>query len=129
MAQTDFVLLITTYSESSSFTMTIPPRGFNESVCLKLDDLRDTLIQLRQQLVDLTAEIETYVTIELPIPKRMFQLRLNPKKCTFGVTTGNMLGFLITKRGIEVDPSNIEAITAMSPPRSEKEVRGFIGKI
>ncbi|XP_047339725.1 uncharacterized protein LOC124943222 [Impatiens glandulifera] len=34
-----------------------------------------------------------------------------------------MLGFLITQRGIEVDPSKIEAITAMPPPRSEKEVK------
>ena len=34
-----------------------------------------------------------------------YQLRLNPKKCTFGVTAGKMLGFLITQRGIEVDTS------------------------
>ncbi|XP_047339999.1 uncharacterized protein LOC124943545 [Impatiens glandulifera] len=58
-----------------------------------------------------------------------FQLRLNPKKCTFEVTVGKMLGFLITQRGIEIDPGKIEAITAMPPPRREKEVRGFLGKI
>ncbi|XP_047326558.1 uncharacterized protein LOC124930244 [Impatiens glandulifera] len=54
---------------------------------------------------------------------RKFQLWLNPKKCTFGVTAGKMLGFLITQRGIEVDPSKIEEITAMPPPQSEKEVK------
>mgnify|MGYP003703379791 FL=1 len=41
---------------------------------------------------------------------REFRLRLNPQKCTFGVTAGKMLGFLITQRGIEVDPSKIKAI-------------------
>ncbi|XP_047330988.1 uncharacterized protein LOC124934495 [Impatiens glandulifera] len=60
---------------------------------------------------------------------RKYQLRLNPKKCTFGVTAGKMLGFLITQRGIEVDPSKIAAITAMPTPRNEREVRGFLGKI
>ena len=60
---------------------------------------------------------------------REFRLRLNPQKCTFGVTAGKMLGFLITQRGIEIDPSKIKAILEMPPPRTEKEVRGFLGKV
>ena len=40
-----------------------------------------------------------------------------------------MLGLLITQRGIEVDPSKIKAILEMPPPRTEKEVRGFLGKV
>ena len=38
---------------------------------------------------------------------RKFRLRLNPKKCTFGVTFGKLLGHIISERGIEVDPENI----------------------
>ncbi|XP_058180128.1 uncharacterized mitochondrial protein AtMg00860-like [Rhododendron vialii] len=60
---------------------------------------------------------------------RQYKLRLNPQKCTFGVTTCKMLGFLITQRGIEVDPSKIQAIMKISPPRTEKEVRSFLGKV
>ena len=60
---------------------------------------------------------------------RKYRLRLNPEKCTFGVTAGKMLGFMITTRGIEVDPSKIEAILEMEPPRTEKEIRSFLGKI
>jgi hypothetical protein len=30
-----------------------------------------------------------------------FQWRLNPTKCVFGVTSGQLLGFLITNHGIE----------------------------
>ncbi|KAH7834736.1 hypothetical protein Vadar_019075 [Vaccinium darrowii] len=60
---------------------------------------------------------------------RKYRLRLNPEKCTFGVTAGKMLGFMITTRGIEVDPSKIEAILKMEPPRTEKEIRSFLGKI
>ena len=39
-----------------------------------------------------------------------YKLRLNPQKCTFGVTAKKLLGFLVSDRGIEVDPSKIKAI-------------------
>ena len=56
-----------------------------------------------------------------------YRIRLNPQKCTFGVTVGKLLGFLVSDRGIEVDPSKIKAILEMPPPKSEKEIRGFLG--
>lgn len=55
--------------------------------------------------------------------------RLNPQKCAFGVTAGNLLGFMISQRGIEVDPKKIKAIMEMPPPTTEKEVRGFLGRV
>ena len=58
-----------------------------------------------------------------------YRLRLNPQKCIFGVTTGKLLGFLVSDRRIEVDPSKIKAILEMPPPRSEKEIRGFLGRL
>ncbi|KAG5524070.1 hypothetical protein RHGRI_030912 [Rhododendron griersonianum] len=60
---------------------------------------------------------------------RKYRMRLNPAKCTFGVTAGKMLGFMITTRGIEVDPLKIKAILEMELPRSEKDVRSFLGKV
>ena len=56
-----------------------------------------------------------------------YKLRLNLQKCTFGVTIGKLLGFLVSDRRIEVDPSKIKAILDMPPPKSEKEIRGFLG--
>ena len=56
-----------------------------------------------------------------------YRLGLNPQKCTFGVTVGKLLGFLVSNRRIEVDPSKIKAILEMPPPKSEKEKRGFLG--
>ncbi|RVW47634.1 Retrovirus-related Pol polyprotein from transposon 17.6 [Vitis vinifera] len=60
---------------------------------------------------------------------RQFRLRLNPKKCTFGVTSGKLLRYMVSKRGIEVDPDKIRAILHMSAPRTEREVRGFLGRL
>ena len=60
---------------------------------------------------------------------KKYRLRLNPQKCTFRVITGKLLGFLVSNRGMEVDPSKIKAILEMLPPRSEKEIKGFLGRL
>ena len=60
---------------------------------------------------------------------RFYKLRLNPKKCTFRVTTGKILEFMVSQRGPEVDLDKIKAIVEMKPPRIEKEIRGFLGRI
>ena len=51
---------------------------------------------------------------------------LNPKKCVFGVTSGKLLGHIVSERGIKVDPDKIKAIQEMPVPKIEKDVRGFI---
>ena len=58
---------------------------------------------------------------------KKYKLRLNPNKCTFGVQSRKLLGFVINNKGIEVDPAKVKAIQEMSVPHSEKEVRGFLG--
>ncbi|RVX22960.1 Transposon Ty3-G Gag-Pol polyprotein [Vitis vinifera] len=60
---------------------------------------------------------------------KQFRLRLNPKKCTFGVTSGKLLGYMVNERGIKVDPDKIRAILDMPAPRTEREVRGFLGRL
>ena len=60
---------------------------------------------------------------------RFYKLQLNPKKCTFRVTSEKLLGFMVSQRGIEVDPEKIKAIVEMKPPRIEKEIRGFLRRI
>ena len=54
-------------------------------------------------------------------------LKLNSQKCTFGVTVGKLLGFLVSDRGIEIDPSKIKVMLEMPPPKGQKEIRGFLG--
>jgi hypothetical protein len=48
--------------------------------------------------------------------------KLNPEKCVFGVSTGKLLGFLVSHRGIEANPDKIRAIEAMRPPAQLKDV-------
>ena len=60
---------------------------------------------------------------------KKYKLRLNPNKCTFGVQFGKLLGFIINNKGIEVDPSKVKAIQEIPAPRTEEEVRGFLGRL
>ncbi|KAK1604335.1 hypothetical protein QYE76_028008 [Lolium multiflorum] len=60
---------------------------------------------------------------------RKFGLRMNPKKCAFGVTAGQFLGFLVHERGIEIGLKSQEAVRTMQPPTTKKELQCLIGKI
>ena len=53
---------------------------------------------------------------------------LNPSKCIFGVSPGKFLGFLVTKREIEANPDQIQALLAMSLPRNIHEVQQLTGR-
>ena len=58
---------------------------------------------------------------------REYKLRLNASKCSFGVGLGNFLGYMVTHRGIEVNPDQIKAINNLQPPWNPKEVQKLIG--
>ena len=69
-----------------------------------LDDLRETFANLRA-----------------------FKIKLNPLKCVFGVPTGKLLGFIISHRGIEVNPEKIKAILEIKRPVCLKDVQRLTG--
>ena len=60
---------------------------------------------------------------------RAFKLRMNSLKCTFGVSSGKFLGFLVHSRGIDVDPAKATAIATIRPPATVKELKSFLGKV
>jgi len=54
-------------------------------------------------------------------------IKLNPKKCVFGVPRGMLIGFIVSERGIEANPEKISAITRMGPIQNVKGVQQVIG--
>ena len=58
---------------------------------------------------------------------RKHKLRLNASKCSFGVSLSKFLGYMVTHRGIEVNPEQIKAINNLQPPWNPKEVQKLIG--
>jgi len=57
------------------------------------------------------------------------RLRLNPKKCVFRASSRKLLGFIVSQRGIKVDPSKVQAIRDMLTLQTEKQIRSFLGKV
>ncbi|XP_070010818.1 uncharacterized protein [Nicotiana sylvestris] len=60
---------------------------------------------------------------------RKYDLKLNPAKCAFGVPSGKLLGFIVSRRGIELDPTTIKSIQDLPPPKTKKDVMSLLGRL
>ena len=65
---------------------------------------------MSKHLTDLTSIFEIL---------RKHKLHWNASKCSFGVGSGKFLGYMVTHRGIEVNPDQIKAINNLQPPRND----------
>ena len=60
---------------------------------------------------------------------RQYNMKLNPSKCSFGVSSRKFLGFMVSHRGIEANLDKIQAILDMKPPRNIKEVQSLTRRV
>ncbi|KAM1405500.1 hypothetical protein ACFX2F_000328 [Malus domestica] len=60
---------------------------------------------------------------------KIHKLKMNPKKCEFGVRAGNFLGFLVHQRGVEVDKNKSRAIMESPSPTNKVQLQRLLGKI
>ena len=58
-----------------------------------------------------------------------FGISLNPKKSHFVMEEGNLLGHIISKRGIKIYPDRVVAIQQIGLPINKKEIQAFLGKV
>ncbi|KAG7593993.1 Ribonuclease H-like superfamily [Arabidopsis thaliana x Arabidopsis arenosa] len=71
-----------------------------------------------QRLVNQMFAEQLGVTMEVYIDDML----LNPTKCTFRVTSGEFLGYIVTERGIEANPKQINAILKLPSPQNKREL-------
>lgn len=60
---------------------------------------------------------------------KKYGMKLNPSKCSFGVPAGKFLGYIVTQRGIEANPSQVQALINIQSPRNLKEVQKLTGRV
>jgi hypothetical protein len=53
---------------------------------------------------------------------RKFKMMLNSKKCVFGVSSGELLGYMVSSWGIDANLKKVEAIENLHPPWTRKEI-------
>ena len=90
------------------------------NVQLYVDDMQVKSVHENDHLNNLQ---ETFNTL------RSYNMKLNPSKCVFGVTAGKFLGFMVSQRGIEVNPEKVRVILELEPPRTVKAVQSLNGKV
>ena len=67
-----------------------------------------------------TAELHIAHLVEAFLILREYNMKLNPAKCAFEVSTGKFLGFIVNNREIEANPDKIKAVLDMPSPSSIK---------
>src|SRR3954447_6315012 len=97
--------------------------------------LRDQIGRNVQVYVD-DIVIKTYDANTLPDDLRetftalnKYRIKLNPKKCAFGVPAGKLLGYMVSARGIEANPEKVQAIARMQEPTDVKGVQQLTGRL
>ena len=81
----------------------------------------DIVVKSRKGSDLLTDLAETFANL------RRYDIKLNPTKCTFGVPGGKLLGYLVSERGIDINPEKIGAIVRMKRPERIHDVQKLTG--
>ena len=104
-----------------SHTMTVI---FHDLIHKTLEDYMDDILVKSLNALDHLSHLE-----EVFDRLAKYRLMLNRKKCVFDVTSGKLLGFIVSQRGIEIDPKKVKAIMDMDPPKTLKQLHSLQGKL
>jgi hypothetical protein len=104
----------------SSMTAKVLHSQIGRNVLTYVDDIIVKSTKQENHISDLQ---ETFANF------RQAGLKLNPEKCVFGVKKGKFLGCLVSTKGIEANPSKIEAILRMEPPSTKKGTQRLAGRL
>jgi hypothetical protein len=107
-------------STFSRLTKTVLESQVGRNIFTYVDDIVIASRNKEDHLADLA---ETFANM------RDARLRLNPDNCVFGVLQGKILGYLVLHRGIEANPTKIQAIIDMTPPQSARDVQRLTGRL
>jgi hypothetical protein len=95
----------------SRMTAKVLHSQFGKNVLIYVDDI---IVKSTKQVNYIADLQETFANF------RRVGLKLNPEKCVFRVKKGKFLRCLVSTKGIKANPSKIEAILRMEPPKSWK---------
>jgi len=97
---------------------------FREHIGQSMKVYVDDMVVKSQTIEDHTRDLK-----EIFHQVRKYNMRLNPEECVFGVPADKFLGFMLTARGIEVNPDKCTAIMEMRSPKNLKEIQQMVGRL
>jgi hypothetical protein len=85
--------------------------AYNDDIVVKSEKHGDLLDDLKETFNNL----------------RKFKMMLNAKKCVFDMSSGKLLGYMVSSWGIDANPKKVEAIDNLQPPQTRKEIQKLAG--
>ncbi|GKA57497.1 reverse transcriptase domain-containing protein [Tanacetum coccineum] len=83
----------------------------------------DVVIKSKEEKMLLADIAETFENL------KKINMKLNPKKCFFGVEEGKFLRFMVTSKGIRANPKKTKALADLQSLRTLKEMQSMSGKL
>ncbi|GJT89554.1 reverse transcriptase domain-containing protein [Tanacetum coccineum] len=97
---------------------------FQNQIGRNLEAYVDDMVIKSKEETSLLADIaETFESLKI------INMKLNPKKCSFGVEEGKFLGYMVTSEGIRANPKKTRAISDLQSPKTLKEMQSLSGKL
>ena len=97
---------------------------FSKHIGKKVEAYIDDMVIKSKKSGDHISDIEEIFEIF-----RKFRMKLNPLKCAFGVSSGQFLGHVVSKRGIEPNPTQVKSLSSIQEPKTVRDVQSLAGKI
>jgi len=133
MEKTTFITLWGTFCyKVMSFGLKNARATYQRAMVALFDDMmhKEIEVYVDDMIAKSRMEEEHLVNLQRLFQRlRKYRLRLNPAKCMLGVKSRKLLDFVVSQKGIEVDPDKVKAILEMLEPRIENQVQGFLGRL
>ncbi|GKD33625.1 reverse transcriptase domain-containing protein [Tanacetum coccineum] len=98
--------------------------AFKEQIGVNLKAYVDDMVIKSRTVQDIIKDIEqTFSTL------RRINIKLNSKKCSFGMEEGKFLGYIVTSEGIRANPKKAKAVMDMPSPKTLKQMQSLSGKL
>ena len=123
-------------TEMGSFQYTVMPFGlknapamFSRVVIAAFKELIHKFLEVYFDDWTIFGLVKDHITsLRLMLVKcRKHQISLNLKKCIFCAPFGILLGHIVCKQGLMMDPAKIAIIVNLPPPKSIKQLRTALG--
>ncbi|GJR86861.1 reverse transcriptase domain-containing protein [Tanacetum coccineum] len=99
-------------------------KAFYGQISRNLEVYVDDLVIKSRTEDEIVRDIEeTFKTL------RKINMKLNLKKCTFGVEEGMFLGYQVNTKGIKICPDKVDAVLSLQSPKCLKDVQKLNGKL
>ncbi|GJT89759.1 reverse transcriptase domain-containing protein [Tanacetum coccineum] len=99
-------------------------KAFQKQIGRNLEVYVDDLVIKSRTEHEIMRDVEeTFKTL------REINMKLNPKKYTFGIEEGMFLGYKVNTKGMKVCPDKVEAVLSLQSPKCLKDVQKLNGKL